>query len=238
MFLDGDNPFRGLIGYYNGKVAKYGIAAKDMQYGKQIGPDDLLFVDIEEYKKGLTELSQTKFDLDLSIKKLTDLLESNINEEPKYQDFFIEFPWVLGLQYNRVQSHRKLDDENIPDFTGVRVHDDYRDILEIKPPFEPLFTQEGELNAYFNKSWNQAERYLSFTRENRDYLSREKGLNFENSKCYILCGYNLSEPQLKKIRIKASMNPAIQFLTYDQLLIIMRNIIAKVKCIQSDKSKE
>ena len=226
------------LGYYNGKVAKYGIAAKDMRSGQQIGPGDLLFVDLEEYQKGLNELSQAKFDLDLSIKKLTDLLESSINEESKYQNYFVEFPWVLGLQYNVVQSHRKLDDENIPDFTGVRVHDGYRDILEIKPPFEPLFTEEGELNAYFNKSWNQAERYLSFTRQYRDYLSHAKGLNFENPKCYLLCGYNLSESQLNKIRIKASMNPAIQFLTYDQLLTIIQNIIAKVKSIQSDKSEK
>ena len=76
-----------------------------------------------------------------------------------------------------------LNDKNIPDFTGVRIHDSYRDIIEVKPPFTKMFRNDGNLNSDFNDAWNQAERYLDFARTERDYLQR-KGLRFDNPRCF------------------------------------------------------
>ena len=82
------------------------------------------------------------------------------------------------MQYKLVQRHTQFDNENIPDFTAIRTHDDYRDIFEIKQPFLNLFRQTKGFTSEFHDSSNQVERYLNFVRENKDYLRRSKG--FEN----------------------------------------------------------
>ena len=88
--------------------------------------------------------------------ELKSLLSQEVNDESIYHSFFEKFPWVLGLQYLKIQDLRNFDDENIPDFTGIRAHDSNRDVIEIKPPFTPLFRKNGKFNSEFNKNWNQA----------------------------------------------------------------------------------
>jgi hypothetical protein len=135
---------------------------------------------------------------------------------------------VLGLQYKHVQRHENLDDQNIPDFTAVRVHDSCRDIFEIKPPSMAVFRADGEFTAEFNTSWNQAERYLNFAREEADYLYR-KGLLFDNPKCTLVCGYNLNKDDLRKVRIKERMNPALHFMTFNDLMTFMESTVKFIR---------
>ena len=48
MFLEGEEPFTGSMGLYrNGKVS-YAVAARDIQAGEALGPEDFKFVDIDE----------------------------------------------------------------------------------------------------------------------------------------------------------------------------------------------
>ncbi|MCW4050011.1 MAG: DUF4263 domain-containing protein, partial [Candidatus Bathyarchaeota archaeon] len=152
------------------------------------------------------------------------------NEED-YQQFFIKYPWFLGSNYKKIQERRKFDDKNIPDFTGIRTHDKYRDIIEIKQPFMDLFTKKNKLNAKFNNSWNQAERYLLYARENQDYLKRVKGLAFSNPKCILIAGYNLTEEQQKRISEKQKVSGNINFYTYDNLLVIAKHVLVTAKDI-------
>jgi len=78
--------------------------------------------------------------------KLDQFLDQRCEEEAQYQEFFETYPWVLGAQYKRMESHSNLDDKNIPDITGVRVHDDHSDIIEIKQPFLKLFRKDGKFS--------------------------------------------------------------------------------------------
>jgi len=227
LLLEGGAPFTGYLGYYNGKDMKYAIAARDTEKDEVMGRNHFHFISMEDFQKHLKDLSAEDLrDLDKPIRELRELLNLRNNEEANYQAYFIKHPWVFGLQYKQIQDLRRFDDRNIPDFTGIRVHDNYRDIIEIKPPFTKLFTEKDEFNAFFNNNWNQAERYLNFTRQNKDYLSREKGLNFDNPQCYLISGYDLSKQQIDKIRIKERMNPTIHFLTYNDLFAFMMNTIS------------
>jgi hypothetical protein len=113
----------------------------------------------------------------LAIDELEELLRSRVSDESRYQSFFTHYPWVLGLQYSLIEAHKKFNDENIPDFTGMRARDQMRDILEIKQPFLSLQRSDGSLSAEFFHAWSQAERYLDFARTEADYLRRQKGLN-------------------------------------------------------------
>jgi transposase len=171
--------------------------------------------------------------LDEPLRRLINLLEKQENEETKYQELFQSYPWTLGAQYERIERHQKLDDQNIPDFTGIRVWDHCRDIFEIKPPFMPVFRSDGEFTSNFNESWNQAERYLDFARLERDYL-RRKGLDFDNPRCILILGFNLPEELARKIRAKQRLNPSIQVLTYDEVLAFTKHTIKFVRKLKSD----
>jgi len=235
MFLQGKERFAGLIGLYrDDKTLHYAIAAKDIVGPGEYGPEYFEFVSEDEYEQRLAQISQKAVaDLDAPINQLEQLLKANNNVESKYQELFMSNPWVLfGAKYSAVQRHTILDNKNIPDFTGVRLHDNCRDIFEIKPPFTKMFHKDGTPNNNFHEAWSQAERYLDFTKRFADYLLRQKDLRFENPKCYLVLGYNLSEEEIEQVRIKERMNPSIELLTYNQLWVYMKGTINFIRNLQ------
>ena len=186
MFLEGKERFAGSIGLYRNKEAKYAIAARDAKSGELMGPDDFEFISINDFNKRVEAIPLNQInDLEKPIHELKELLSRNETDESKYQELLKKYPWILGARYELVQDIRKFDDENIPDFTGVRVRDKHRDIIEIKQPFLSIFRKDWNFTSEFNDAWNQVERYLNFTREEKDYLCR-KGLIFDNPKCYLI----------------------------------------------------
>lgn len=234
LFLEGSTPFSGYLCWYSNGEIRYGIAARDLRNGKEMGKDDFEFVSIGDFNERLMTIPPEQItDLERPVNELNGLLSNGETNESKYQELIQKYPWILGAQYSAVQSHTILNDENIPDFTGVRVHDYYRDIFEIKSPFIPLFRQNGNFNSAFNDAWNQAERYLTFTRDNSDYLRREKGLNFDNPRCYLIIGHNIPDAGLRKIRAKEKLNPAIEVRTYNDLIVFAEKTVEFLKRLKS-----
>ena len=124
MFLQGEKRFEGLIGHYQNGEVKFAIAARDVRGGEQLGPDDFIFISIEEAKERFKKIKFNSFDsLDAAVKRLESLLENQSNDKSKYQSLLEENPWMFGTEYEAIHSHQALDNENIPDFTGVRVHE-------------------------------------------------------------------------------------------------------------------
>ena len=233
MFLQGGERFAGTIGLYQDAQVKFAVAARDVAPGDQMGPDDLLFLSVSEYEKIDSERAVPKqpADLDSVLVELHSLLERREASEATYQSFFNRNPWVLGLQYIRVDSHTALDDANIPDFTGVRATNGTRDIIEIKQPFVPLFCRDGSFRSEFLRAWQQAEDYLEFSIAEARYLNERKGLRFENPHCLLLLGYNLSKDQIGAIRRKERMNPRIRILTYNDVLALGKNTAELAKAL-------
>jgi len=195
----------------------------------------------EKVKQAIDELLRTipsnqVDDLEKPLIEIKYLLNSQDNKESSYHKWLQKYYWVFGLGYKLIESHKNLDDERIPDFTGIRVYDDFRDIFEIKSPFINLFQKDGGFTSEFNRAWNQVEEYLNFAIEDKDYL-RRKGLNFDNPKCYLILGYDLSEKQIKKIRTKARMNPAIDFRTYNDLIVWAEHTIKMVRELRPGKRR-
>jgi hypothetical protein len=195
----------------------------------------------EKVKQAIDELLRTipsnqVDELEKPLIEIKELLNSQNNKESNYHKWLQKYYWIFGLDYKLIESHKNLDDKRIPDFTGIRVYDDFRDIFEIKPPFIPLFQKDGEFTSEFNKAWNQVEEYLNCAIEDKDSL-RRKGLNFDNPKCYLILGYDLSEKQIKKIRTKARMNPAIDFRTYNDLIVWAEHTIKMVKELRPGKRR-
>lgn len=240
VFLQGKKRFQGLIALYQDGTLKFAMFAKDVRRGQQLGPDDFIFVPVEEARKRLKKIESKSLEsLDAAVKRVESLLENRSNDESEYQSLLEENPWMLGAEYEAIHSHADLDDENVPDFTGVRVTDRCRDVIEIKPPFLNLFREsDGAFASAFNTAWNQAERYIAFCLSESDYLRREKGLAFENPKCYLLIGYGLTEEQRKKIAVKEQMNPRIRVLTYEDFLTYAKATIQFVKNLKPKTEPE
>jgi hypothetical protein len=231
MFTEGSEAFAGYLCLYKDHEQKAAITAKEIRSGEMIGPEGFEFVSIDEFNNVLSQQSLDA--LDKSLVELRELLAGKEQAEVKYQEYLEKYPWVFGGRYKEIHRHTNLDEANIPDFTGVRVHDEFRDIFEIKQPFLPLFRKNGDLTSDFNSAWNQAERYLDFTKENKDYLRRSKGLNFENPKCYLVAGYNLSQEDRARLRIKERSNPAIELFTFNDLLVFTESTVNLAKTLKS-----
>jgi len=217
------------------KGLSYAILARDAKAGEELGPEYFEFVDPDRFQESLSQLPKKQLsNLQEPIEKLKSLLSFQNNDESKYQELLMQYPWVLGITYKFIQRHTQLDDKNIPDFTGIRVHDECRDIIEIKPPFTKMFRENGNFSNGFNEAWNQAERYLDFARQDKDYLAR-KGFKFDNPKCTLILGYDLTANDLAKVRTKERLNPAISLRTYNDLLVFTK---ATVSFLESMKDIE
>ena len=165
---------------------------------------------LQHMKKGLYRLKQ--------------LLENRNESESIYQELLAKHPWMLGGTYSEIQRHRALDDKRIPDFTVIRCYDHCHDIIEIKQPFLKLFRKEGGFAAAFNDAWNQAESYISFAVQQRTYLLEEKELRFDNPRCILVLGYNLTPKQLREIRKKEDLGRIIMVFTYNHLIEIASHV--------------
>lgn len=211
---------------------------RDFPIDQVLAKQALLLLGMESlvYDPGEIKAGEDKFTrMSNGFKKLNQYLESKCTEESKFQELFHEHPWMFGGQYKTIDRHTNLDDENIPDFTAVRCHDNFRDIIEIKQPFLTCFKQKDNFSSSFNDAWNQAERYLGFVNRQRNYLKDEKGLSFENPKCILIIGNNLTQKQLKMIREKESITKSVVVYTYDH---IQRTACHILNLVASSKEKE
>jgi hypothetical protein len=167
--------------------------------------------------------------------RLRTLLDQRCDEEVRYQEVLEDHPWMMGVgKYSRFQRHPKLDDRNIPDFTARLAANETDDIVELKQPFLTLFRKDGEFTSEFHDSWYQAERYLAFARDNRDYLRREKGMRFESPRCILLVGTRWTEEEARLIRIKDQSNPLIQIITYEEVLAQATAVLSVMRTLLLD----
>jgi hypothetical protein len=162
--------------------------------------------------------------------RLRRLLEKRSDAEREYQELLEDHPWMLGLgRYNGFQRHDAMNDENIPDFTGRRAADGNDDIVELKQPFLRCFKRNGAFSTSFMEAWDQAERYLTFARDQRSYLREEKGMRFETPRCVLLIGHEWTEEQTRLIRRKELNTPSITVMTYSQLLAQATEVLSVMR---------
>jgi len=88
---------------------KFAIAARDVRGGEQLGPDDFIFISIEEAKERFKKIKLNSFDsLDAAVKRLESLLENQSNDKSKYQSLLEENPkCYLLIGYNLTDEQRK-----------------------------------------------------------------------------------------------------------------------------------
>lgn len=235
MLLEGKDPFSGLVALYRDGRLTYAVAARDMRPRQQMmTPESLEFMDIEDARKLQRKIPLTEIDsLDEPIQSLKKLLDSQIKDSAKYRELFERYPWVLGARYAAIQDLAGQGEKRMPRLTGVRVHDGERDILEVGSPFMKIVSSKNELSSEFNRAWNRSEALLRFVREEKEYLQR-LGFRFGDPACYLVVGYGLTEEQRDLVRTKTRMNPSIQVLTYNDLLVWMSSTTELVRTLAKE----
>jgi hypothetical protein len=238
MFTEGAQ-FEGILGLRRAGETKYAVAARDAKPDEMLGKDDLTFLTKEDYNQLRKRIIIEDVNaLEKPFLELKSMLDEKIDDEAKYQEFLHKYPWILSAQHEEIQRHTKLGTEDIPDFTGVRIRDRCRDVFEIKQPFLELFLKDGDFSSDFNKSWNQAQRYLAYAIRNSQHLLSEKKLRFENPRCYLIAGFDLSDDQIQKIRREKEFHtPAIEFITFNQLLTYTEKTISFLKNLKDVANK-
>lgn len=231
MFLQGKDRFAGLIERYLAGKIEVAVAARTVRGGESMGVNDLMFIDIEEAKRQIAavRVPNSSAGLERVFVELRALVDKKVEDEAVYQDFFTRNGWFFGLQFSRIDSHKAFNDENIPDFTGIRLPRGNRDIIEIKQPFLHLFGKSGDFRKEFHDAWSQGERYLTFADKEADYLRRQKQLVFENPHCFIIAGESFDDVQSARIRDKEHLNPRITMMSYDEVMRLGRHTIDVVK---------
>ncbi|MEN6576978.1 MAG: Shedu anti-phage system protein SduA domain-containing protein [Phycisphaerales bacterium] len=238
VFLQGKERFAGLIERYLAGKIEVAVAARTVRGGESMGVNDFMFIDIEQARKQVAaeRVPNTVTGLEQVFAELQNLLAERVEDEAVYQKFFTRNGWFFGLQFSRIDSHKAFNDENIPDFTGVRMPRGNRDIIEIKHPFLTLFGRDGGFRKEFHDAWSQGERYLTFADRETDYLRRQKSLVFENPHCFIIAGESFDEGQASRIRDKEHMNPRITMMSYNEVMRLGRHTIDVLKGLL-DKSE-
>ncbi len=166
-------------------------------------------------------------------KELLDLISKKEAKESKYQDFFKKYPFCFSLYYNKIESHNKLDDKNIPDFTGVRVKDNFHDIFEIKQPFKCYFNKNNSTNPEYSKDLKQCKDYLKYCENHKQTLREEKNILIQEPKCYFVTTYNLSEFYKNKLKEDyKDSNLKIELITYDEILKQIDHIINSINMVE------
>jgi len=228
-FLEGEEAFAGFLGVYrkDGTMG-FAILNRDIGPGESFDDSAFDFITIDEVNERMKQRRKTLPLMQQAIDRLKNLLQGGVTDESQYQQWFQENPWSLGLKYESIEPHKKLDDKNVPDYLGVRVTDKDRDLFEIEQPFKPVLTKAGDYCQEFNQAWNQAERYRTFAYENRQYLS-DKGLRFVAPHSILIYGYNLTPEDLKAFRDKSRANPHVQMMTYNDVIAFAENTVETVR---------
>jgi len=233
-FLEGEEPFAGYLGVYrkDGTMG-FAILNRDIGPGQSVDDSAFDFITADEVNERMKQRRKTLPVMQQAIDQLKDLLQCRVTDENEYQKWFQENPWSLGLKYESIEPHKKLDDKNVPDYLGVRVSDKDRDLFEIEQPFKPVLTKAGDYCQEFNQAWNQAERYRTFAYENRQYLG-DKGLRFVAPQSILIYGYNLGPEDLKAFRDKSRANPHVQMMTYNDVIAYAENTVETVRCLSQN----
>lgn len=176
-------------------------------------------------KRVLSSLSNAKAQAEFEtkyearIEYLRELIKRS-EEEPKFQAFFEENPDFLSRNVKKVISQKSFGGELIPDLILILSNGNYL-IVELEKPAFKLFTSKGNPTKYLSHAEQQIRGYLTWAKEDKDYLIR-RGLNnlsSDNVTGLVIIGAKLSSNQKKKLEsLNNTIRSAYSVKTFDDIL--------------------
>lgn len=208
----------------NGKDTK-NYKSKTIQDFLETNHTEIFFNINEEYESYFDKKNLIK-QIKCAKNELLKLINKKEEKERKYQDFFKKYPYCFSLYYEKIESHNKLDDKNIPDFTGIRTKDKFHDIFEIKQPFKNYLNKNNTPNLEYMKDLEQCKDYLKYCENHKQTLREEKNIHIQEPKCFFITTYNLDNFHKNKLKEKYKTDALkIELITYDEIINQINKII-------------
>lgn len=217
-FLQGGEPFRGVVGLYRNDELSWGLGVNDAAPGTSLGPAITDFVTLDQAKKSFRAADAEP------AMGLSELLGLVVREDEAPDTVALEYaavlarhPWMLGGQHTAVEVHAHRD-PNLPTVTAVRAADGARDVLILEPPTLGIVGKTGKILQSFADAWHRAQRTLTFVQRQSDYLGRELGMRIDQPRCLLIGGSGLGERERDIVRQeREAHDAAVRLLTYDDL---------------------
>ncbi len=143
-------------------------------------------------------------------------------DEEVWQKFFSQFMWILGSDYIEILDERVIDPENIVDYL-MKSYDGYVDIIELKLPTAPFWTDNFVPRSELTSSIMQCMRYLlEIERRINDnkFIENVNNTPIAKPRITLIYGrsYNWQRGAKEAYRILNSGFQNLTILTYDHVL--------------------
>ena len=142
-------------------------------------------------------------------------------DEEVWQKFFEENDWLLGSDVVEILDERILDEHSTVDLP-VKSVDGFLDIIELKLPNAPFWTEEGNPTAELIKAIMQCIRYLNEAEKRANDHAKIEALKCDivKPRITLVCGQSAGwqAGQHKQLRILNSSFHNITILTYNHVL--------------------
>ncbi len=155
-------------------------------------------------------------------------LQVGKNEEV-WQRFFSKNSWILGSEFVEILDERRIDVENITDYL-LKSYDGFVDIIELKLPSAPFWTNENIPKSELTSASMQCIRYILQTeRKINDLEFNKKIKNTPIVKPRITLVYGRSNNWLgaekEAYRVLNSSYSNLNIISYDHLLEKAKRLI-------------
>ena len=167
----------------------------------------------------------------LAVEKLESLIKSDAKESD-FQVLLTENTWMFGSSYCQLLDRRDWVLGEQQDFMVKRTIDGYLELIEIKTPLngKPLFLKDPSHNNFYPRSElsqvvAQVTNYLANLDADHYRILATTREDVSKINAKIIIGRSLDENQIKEIRKYNAHMHRIEILTFDQLLLVARQIL-------------
>ena len=213
-FIEGTEPFSGVVGLYRNGELRYGIDVKDATANGSLGPSESDFVSMQAAKKSFSAASKTP---KAALAELEQLRDNGADQREPWLSLIEHNPWLLGAQHSRLV-RLSNQDLNMPQLFIERVEDGAHDVLLLGQPAASVFGKSGRMQRSFQDSLHQAEQTLSFVQRQAEYLEREYKLSIRRPRVFVIAGRGLSPSEREQLRQYTDARHAeLRVLSFDDL---------------------
>jgi hypothetical protein len=159
--------------------------------------------------------------------EMSRLINDKSTKESDMKEFFTQYPWIIGFEYDKFEPQKKMSEKNIPDYLLRRVNGTY-DVVEIKGPNDHIFNKNSKkkrMNQIFIDGLIQIIRYIDYCDKHYDYIVTEKKQNIYKPEGILLIDTNLSEEERNDLRMFTSFLHGIRIKTYDEVYDAAENAL-------------
>lgn len=213
-FIEGTEPFSGVVGLYRNGELRYGLDVKDATANGSLGPSEADFVSLPAAKKSFAAAAKPPR---AALLELEQLRENGADQRDPWLALLEHNPWFLGAQHCRLVRLTNQD-ANMPELFAERVEDGAHDVLLLGQPSASVFGKSGRMQRSFQDTLYQAEQTLSFVQRQAEYLEREYTLSIRRPRVFVIAGRGLSPSERDQLRQYADARHAeVRVLSYDDL---------------------